>query len=580
MTGAAVPGPSWPEIATAAPAWAWLRARVRADRPGPRRRPGRPRPRGGPALRAALRLPAGRRHPAPADGRPRPGPAHPDPRRSAGRPPGAWSRDRRSRRHSGDLAAPRSAGRRPAAAGPPPRASTPRWSTSCSARSGWTRRLEGCAPAGRAPRRGRRRSRRRGCGSWSRTPYGRHPLRLHLQGPRGSGRHRAAEALAAWVGVPILAVDLRPAPPGTTRRRRTPSRRCSAPRPCTTRCCTWTAWTRSGPTIGSRCAAGWPSGWPSTADSSLLAGHPGLDVVGDAAAGPADRAVRPDRARCGVGAPGPRRWRRTASPVPGRSRRARRALPASAPDGSRRRWRTAVTAARLRVAGTDDARPRTGGSCSPRPAPSRATSSRRWPRKVEPRRGVGRHRPAAPTPWRSCASWATGWATAVRVLEDWGFERALAPRPRGERAVRRAAGHRQDHGRRGHRGRARAGPLHDRPRRGGQQVHRRDGEEPRAGVRRGRRRRRDPAVRRGGRAVRQALRGPGRPRPVRQHRGGLPAAADGGSTTGWRSWRPTCASNLDEAFTRRLQFIVEFPLPDVAERRRHLAGLPPGRAPR
>ena len=41
-------------------------------------------------------------------------------------------------------------------------------------------------------------------------------------------------------------------------------------------------------------------------------------------------------------------------------------------------------------------------------------------------------------------------------------------------------------------------------------------------------RRRDPAVRRGGRALRQALRGARQPRPLRQHRGELPAAADGG----------------------------------------------------
>ena len=62
----------------------------------------------------------------------------------------------------------------------------------------------------------------------------------------------------------------------------------------------------------------------------------------------------------------------------------------------------------------------------------------------------------------------------------------------------------------------------------GQQVHRRDGEEPAPRVRRRRGQRRDPAVRRGRRAVRQAQRGQGQPRPLRQHRGQLPAAAHGG----------------------------------------------------
>ena len=44
---------------------------------------------------------------------------------------------------------------------------------------------------------------------------------------------------------------------------------------------------------------------------------------------------------------------------------------------------------------------------------------------------------------------------------------------------------------------------------------------------RGRPGQRGAALRRGGRAVRQALRGHGRPRPLRQHRGRVPAAADG-----------------------------------------------------
>ena len=48
------------------------------------------------------------------------------------------------------------------------------------------------------------------------------------------------------------------------------------------------------------------------------------------------------------------------------------------------------------------------------------------------------------------------------------------------------------------------------------------------GLRRGRRPQRDALLRRGRRPVRQARRGRGRPRPLRQHRGQLPAAAHGG----------------------------------------------------
>ena len=60
------------------------------------------------------------------------------------------------------------------------------------------------------------------------------------------------------------------------------------------------------------------------------------------------------------------------------------------------------------------------------------------------------------------------------------------------------------------------------------QVHRRDREEPRPHLRRRRGLQRDPVLRRGRRAVRQALGGHGRPRPLREHRGRLPAAEDGG----------------------------------------------------
>ena len=62
----------------------------------------------------------------------------------------------------------------------------------------------------------------------------------------------------------------------------------------------------------------------------------------------------------------------------------------------------------------------------------------------------------------------------------------------------------------------------------GQQIHWRDRKESAPRIRCGRGRRRNPAVRRGRRSVRQTQRGKGQPRSLRQHRGELPAAAHGG----------------------------------------------------
>ena len=79
---------------------------------------------------------------------------------------------------------------------------------------------------------------------------------------------------------------------------------------------------------------------------------------------------------------------------------------------------------------------------------------------------------------------------------------------------------------------------------------------------------RDPVLRRGRRALRQALRGLGRARPLRQHRGRLPAAADGGATRARSSWPRTSGSNIDDAFLRRLDFVVDFPFPEPEDRKR------------
>jgi hypothetical protein len=110
-----------------------------------------------------------------------------------------------------------------------------------------------------------------------------------------------------------------------------------------------------------------------------------------------------------------------------------------------------------------------------------------------------------------------------------------------------------------------ARPLPHRPEPGGQQVHRRDREEPAARLRRRRGGRRGAALRRGRRALRQAQRGEGQPRPLRQHRGQLPAPADGGVP---RPRHPDDQPQgaLDTAFLRRIRFVVHFPFPDAAQR--------------
>ena len=78
--------------------------------------------------------------------------------------------------------------------------------------------------------------------------------------------------------------------------------------------------------------------------------------------------------------------------------------------------------------------------------------------------------------------------------------------------------------------------------------------------------RRDPALRRGRRAVRQAQRGQGQPRPLRQHRGQLPAAAHGGLPRPGDPHHQPARTRSTSAFLRRLRFVVQFPFPDAAQR--------------
>ena len=100
---------------------------------------------------------------------------------------------------------------------------------------------------------------------------------------------------------------------------------------------------------------------------------------------------------------------------------------------------------------------------------------------------------------------------------------------------------------------------------GRQQVHRRDGEELAPRLRRRRGRRRGPAVRRGRRAVREAQRGQGQPRSIREHRSELSAAADG-ELSGLAILTTNMKSALDTAFLRRIRFVVQFPFPDAEQR--------------
>ena len=95
-----------------------------------------------------------------------------------------------------------------------------------------------------------------------------------------------------------------------------------------------------------------------------------------------------------------------------------------------------------------------------------------------------------------------------RVWRDWEFDAKLSSGHGHGGPVHWPARHRQDDGGRGHRGGARPRPLQDRPIDHDQQIHRGDREEPRADLHRGRGRRCHLDVRRGRRALRQAVRGP------------------------------------------------------------------------
>ena len=149
-------------------------------------------------------------------------------------------------------------------------------------------------------------------------------------------------------------------------------------------------------------------------------------------------------------------------------------------------------------------------------------------------------------------------------LRRLGLRREAEPRQGTQRAVHRAAGHRQDHGRRGaSRSELRARPVQDRSVRRGQQVHRRDREEPGAHLRR---------------RPRPATRSCSSTRPTRCS-ASAPRSSDAHDRyanietsyllqkmeeyEGVVILATNLRENLDEAFTRRIRFIVEFPFPEA-----------------
>ena len=100
-----------------------------------------------------------------------------------------------------------------------------------------------------------------------------------------------------------------------------------------------------------------------------------------------------------------------------------------------------------------------------------------------------------------------------------------------------------------------------------EQVHRGDREEPRPHLRGRHRLQRDPLLRRGRRAVRQAL---------ARSRTPTTATPTSRSPTCCRRWRATPArsilatnfrQNIDDAFVRRLDFVIDFPFPEAEDRK-------------
>ena len=228
------------------------------------------------------------------------------------------------------------------------------------------------------------------------------------------------------------------------------------------------------------------------------------------------------------------------------------------------RPRSPATAAAAR------ARPRPGASDLDLGARQRLQrrGSASSPSRLEPALRLGRPRAAGAAAARCSHSISAYLRHRDLVLVRVGLRAHRRARPGPEDAVRRRVGHGQDDGRPGARARPRPGALPHRPRDGGLEVHRGDREEPRPHLRRRRGLERDPVLRRGRRALRQALRGAAtRTTATRTSR----------SRTCCRRWRATRAPsilatnfrhNIDEAFLRRLDFVIDFPFPEAEDRER------------
>ena len=167
---------------------------------------------------------------------------------------------------------------------------------------------------------------------------------------------------------------------------------------------------------------------------------------------------------------------------------------------------------------------------------------------------------------RSCASSPRGPRHRDQVLDDWRMRPGRRPRARHHRALRRRVRHRQDDGRRGARRRARPRPVRGRPRHGRGQVRRRDREEPRPDLRRGRRA--STACSSSTRPTRSSA-------SAREVRDAHDRYANVESAyllqrmetfDGLAILATNLRANIDEAFARRLDCVVDFPMPDEEHR--------------
>ena len=162
------------------------------------------------------------------------------------------------------------------------------------------------------------------------------------------------------------------------------------------------------------------------------------------------------------------------------------------------------------------------------------------------------------------------------VYDDWGFRERMNRGLSISALVRGRKRYRQDHGGRSDRERTGLVAVSHRPVRGGEQIHRRNREESAQAVRRGGGGRRHPVLRRGRRAVRQAQRGEGQPRPLREYRSNyLLQRLE--SFRGLAILATNMKSALDSAFLRRIRFVVNFPFPGAAERKAIWASVFPPR---